>query len=432
MLRLTLFGFPLRVQPWFFLTAFLIGPRVADPMRIGIWIVVAFLGVVLHELGHAFAGRNYGLEPSIELHGFGGTTSWAAGRPLSPLQRVAVTAAGPGVGIAVGGVVMVVARAAAPAPGSPLAWALGDLLWVNLGWAVLNLVPILPLDGGAIVAALAERMWGRRGLAAAHSVSLALAAAAAVWALLAGRWWLAIVAGVFAALNFQAVRGRPARQAAPAVGADHRQVLDELGSAFNRRDWDGVVAAAGRLLATADSEELREHALYFLACGHLERGEHALARRAVDAMPGGMDGHPALAGSLLLEEGRPAEAVPRLEAALARAADPAVASRWVRAVVASESYDRAAELLAAGGGGRVGRDALVRLVEAAAAAGKGGVVAKPLLERRPDPEAAVPLARALLRGGEREAARSMLAVALRARAVDRDEVARDPELSLLL
>lgn len=432
MLRFTLFGFPLRVQPWFFLTAFLIGPRVADPMRVGIWIVVAFLGVVLHELGHAFAGRAYGLEPHIELHGFGGTTSWTAGRPLSPLQRVAVTAAGPGVGIAVGGVVMVVAQSVAPAPGSPLAWTLGDLLWVNLGWAVLNLVPILPLDGGAIVAALAERVWGRRGLAAAHVVSLALAAAAAVWALLTGRWWLAIVAGVLAALNFQAVRGRPARQAAPAGGADHRQVLEELGSAFNRRDWDGVVAAAGRLLATADSEELREHALYFLACGHLERGEHALARRAVDAMPGGMESHPALAGSLLLAEGRPGEAVLRLETALTRSADPTVAGRWAEAVVASGRFDAAADFLAAGGGGRLGRDALVRLVVGAAAAGRAGVVAKPLLEHRPDPEIAVPLARALLRGGERQAARAMLAVALRARVVDRDEIARDPELSVLL
>jgi len=231
MLRFTLLGFPIRVQPWFFLTALLIGPRVADPLRITVWVVAAFLGVLLHELGHALAGRAYGLAPAIELHGFGGTTGWLEGRPLRPLQRVAVTAAGPGVGIAVGGLVMVLSRVLAPAPGSPFAWVMGDLLWVNLGWAVLNLAPILPLDGGAIVAALAEWGWGLRGRMAAHYGSLALAAAAAAWALLAGQWWLALVAGVLAAINLQAVRGRPAPPVGPAGGADHRELLDGQGRA---------------------------------------------------------------------------------------------------------------------------------------------------------------------------------------------------------
>ena len=64
-----LFGLPVTVQPWFFLTAWIVGRQSIDVVAESVWIVIVFLGVLVHELGHAVAARRLGLEPRITLHG---------------------------------------------------------------------------------------------------------------------------------------------------------------------------------------------------------------------------------------------------------------------------------------------------------------------------------------------------------------------------
>lgn len=205
MFQFHLGAIPVRVELWFFVTALLIGPHRLP--GIALWLPVVFVGVLAHELGHAFAIRRHGFSPSITLHGFGGLTSWQGGLSLSPGQRALVSAAGPAVGITIGLVLLVLARAVAPQP--PL---LSELLryavWVNLGWGVLNLLPILPLDGGMIVGSLAEKLWGGHGLYAARVVSIVVCVALGLLALSAGWLWSVFLAGVLAVSNFQALRIR--------------------------------------------------------------------------------------------------------------------------------------------------------------------------------------------------------------------------------
>lgn len=196
---------PVRVQLWFFVTALLIGPH--QMPGIALWLPVVFAGVLAHELGHAFAVRRHGLAPAIELHGFGGQTSWHGGAALSPGQRALISAAGPAVGISIGLACLAVARTAGLG-GSPAGELLRYAVWVNLGWGILNLLPILPLDGGMIVGSLAERLWGGHGLHAARVVSIVACVALGVTALAAGWLWSAFLAAVLALTNIQAVRSR--------------------------------------------------------------------------------------------------------------------------------------------------------------------------------------------------------------------------------
>ena len=113
-----------------------------------IWVVVVLVGILAHELGHAFAGRRLGLEPWIQLMAFGGMTGWMRPRPLTSGQRILISAAGPAVGISIGGAVLIASFAGVFAGASPAVMRVLDfVLWVNLGWGVLNLLPILPLDG---------------------------------------------------------------------------------------------------------------------------------------------------------------------------------------------------------------------------------------------------------------------------------------------
>jgi Zn-dependent protease len=205
MIEFRLFGFPVRILPWFFLTAALIGPR--DLGGLAIWVPVVLTGVLAHELGHAMAIRGAGGSPVIQLHGFGGATSWRYARSIGTARRIGISAAGPAVGLLIGLIAIVVARML-PLGNPVLDQLLRYVVWVNLGWGLLNLLPVLPLDGGMIVGTLAEAAWGRSGRDVARWVSLVLCIVLAVMALMADRLWYAIIAGVLALVNLQAIRAR--------------------------------------------------------------------------------------------------------------------------------------------------------------------------------------------------------------------------------
>jgi len=208
---LAIFGFPLRIDPFFFVTAWLIGGR-QEPQWMLIWVVVVLAGVLAHELGHAFAGRRLGLEPWIQLMAFGGATGWLRPRPLTSGQRILISAAGPAVGISIGGAVLLAGMAGvfADAP-TGVTRLLNFVVWVNLGWGVLNLLPILPLDGGHIAASVAEMVAGRNGRIAARIFSIVLTVVIGLLALFGGMWWILILGIVLTIANVQGLRAELAR-----------------------------------------------------------------------------------------------------------------------------------------------------------------------------------------------------------------------------
>jgi Zn-dependent protease len=203
---LQIFGFPLRIDPWFFVTAWLIGGR-QEPQWMLVWVVVVVVGVLAHELGHAFAGRRLGLRPRIRLIAFGGMTEWSQPRPLTSGQQIFISAAGPAVGITIGVAVLGAASAGLLSGASPgMLRILDYVLWVNLGWGVLNLLPILPLDGGHIASSIATMAFGPKGRLGARALSVVLTTAIALWALATGRWWLLVIGAVLTVSNYQALR----------------------------------------------------------------------------------------------------------------------------------------------------------------------------------------------------------------------------------
>ena len=159
------------------------------------WIVIAAASVLAHELGHAVAFRRFGAQPEIVLHGFGGYTT---GNAQPPGRSVVVSVAGPAVGLIVGAAVLIGAKALGPVS-EPMAIVLSDLVFVNLGWGLFNLMPMLPLDGGNVVAAvLAHRGAAPRQ---AYVVSIATGVLLAVAAIAARQPFIAIMVGYLAMGN---------------------------------------------------------------------------------------------------------------------------------------------------------------------------------------------------------------------------------------
>lgn len=171
MLRFQLFGFPVRVEWFFWLLCLILGMRHLErggPEGVALFVIVAaivFVSIIWHELGHAWARKRFGAAYSeITLHGFGGLCSGPG--HFTRTESILISAAGPVFSLALGGAFWLVREIYPPMPAESggfstgtfiYASALGTILWVNIGWAIINLFPIYPLDGGQIAAAAFPR-----------------------------------------------------------------------------------------------------------------------------------------------------------------------------------------------------------------------------------------------------------------------------------
>ena len=144
----------------------------------------------------------FGASSEIELVATCGLThSGPLARPRW-WKDVVVSLAGPAAGLALGGIVWIVARVMPPSTdtGDQIVAA---ALWVNVGWSLLNLLPVFPYDGGSALRAVLVAALPRRGEAAAHLVSTVAGAGACVLAIGKHMYWAAYLAGAASASSFQ-------------------------------------------------------------------------------------------------------------------------------------------------------------------------------------------------------------------------------------
>jgi Zn-dependent protease len=100
-----IFGIPTKVEPSFLvLSLFLAANRGLNLLLLLEWLVIVFISVLLHELGHALVARRFGLSPQITLYSMGGLTSWSEVTEIAPPKHLAISLAGPAAGFLLGGV----------------------------------------------------------------------------------------------------------------------------------------------------------------------------------------------------------------------------------------------------------------------------------------------------------------------------------------
>jgi Zn-dependent protease len=157
MVRFSIFGIPVQIQPFFWLTLVIIGGATDanSPSAIldtALFVIAGFISILVHELGHALTARKFGAYSEITLQAFGGYAAFSGVRLTRP-QSFLVTAAGPGIQILLGVALFFSFRFLPDLP--PNAdYFLIQLMWISVVWAVLNLLPILPLDGGQMLNAV--------------------------------------------------------------------------------------------------------------------------------------------------------------------------------------------------------------------------------------------------------------------------------------
>ena len=155
---------PVRVELWFFVITVLIAiNRTWLPfVFVFEWIAVVFVAILVHELGHAMSFRRQGQEPSVLLTGMGGLTYGSA--PFtSRAADITTSLAGPVTGIVVLGLPAWILLQQLEVDPTNLLWRVTyDLYWVSFIWSFVNLLPVLPLDGGHVSQALFGRSTARK------------------------------------------------------------------------------------------------------------------------------------------------------------------------------------------------------------------------------------------------------------------------------
>ena len=124
-----------------------------------LFILSLFACVLLHEFGHAFAARAFGIAtPDITLLPIGGVARLTR-IPDKPWQELVVAIAGPLVNVVIAAALIFVVHRGAQLEHlqyleSPRVELLSKLASVNVMLVLFNLIPAFPMDGGRILRAL--------------------------------------------------------------------------------------------------------------------------------------------------------------------------------------------------------------------------------------------------------------------------------------
>jgi stage IV sporulation protein FB len=239
-LRFRLLGIPVRIHPMFWLIMALLGWQNRNLGAVALWVACALVSILVHEFGHGLMSKAYDCSPSIVLWGLGGLC-YSQGERQTPLQRLAVILAGPGAGFILFGVVLLITTLLfqiSPAEhlesilslvglshfpssvshkfdrvmqsgkaGYYLETAYHNMIFINLMWGLLNLLPLWPLDGGQATQILLTFVDRSRGPRWGHVVSLLVAGGLAILIMATTKdMFLVIFFGYFAVINYQVLQ----------------------------------------------------------------------------------------------------------------------------------------------------------------------------------------------------------------------------------
>jgi Zn-dependent protease/predicted transcriptional regulator len=219
-------------------------------------VVLVFVIVAVHELGHALMARRFGVHTrEILLLPIGGIASLER-MPARPAHELAIAIVGPAINLVIAGLLWAGISLAGGETDIRDVTTLGEafvtqLLWINIVLAVFNLIPAFPMDGGRVLRALLSMRLGReRATDVAAGLGKTFAVLLGVVGLFYNPWLVLIAVVIWFGARHEAelVHVRAAIADVPVRLAMNSQI-DTISS-------DEALEEAARLLVTTGQNQL--------------------------------------------------------------------------------------------------------------------------------------------------------------------------------
>jgi Zn-dependent protease len=336
-LRFNLGRIPVVVEPMFWVMTVLLGLGFKDEPRLLVcWMAVVFVSILVHELGHALMALALGSSgASIRLYSFGGLCYHQG---LGRWRDVAISFAGPLAGFLFAGA-LYLARPYLPLHGFPGVYIYRFLMYVNVYWGLMNLLPVHPLDGGNMVVGILGPTRYRMALGLGVFTAIAVVA----YALATQDRYLAVLFGVLGLGCFQRLStAKDLKPLKPVKVAELEP--DALARAWQalRSGNESEAARLGHLaLSAAKPGEESNAARDLLAWVALADGNARAALSHLEKVQPPEAARPYSLAIAYEAAGLPERALPHALAALRKEPTEAVAALAVRLLVGAQRLDEA-------------------------------------------------------------------------------------------
>ena len=231
------------------------------------WMVVIFVSILVHELGHALVAKSFGQNPSIRLVAFGGLTI-PGPKKIKKWQEFLVILCGPLFGFALFLIAWWVKSLQLFTEPGFMPYMISIFVWVNLFWTLVNLIPIIPLDGGQLMRVVFQGISRKHGEKIALVISMCVCVALGMF-LMSYSLFLGIL--VFFFLFQNVVMFRNAQYKAPSDEKEEIAILYRQGEQkLYKGDKEEATSLFNKVL-----EEAKSGIIYSLSC-------QALAKMAFD------------------------------------------------------------------------------------------------------------------------------------------------------
>lgn len=231
---------------WVFFSSLSGGGGVPTALGAVAFVATVFGCVLLHELGHVFAARGYGIPTTdVTLLPIGGVARLQR-IPEKPMQEFWVALAGPAVNVAIAAVLFVYLKIVAAVSAEPPSFTgPGNfglrVMWVNVGLVVFNMLPAFPMDGGRVLRALlAMRLARQRATRIASGVGQIMAVLFAMLGLFVIHNPLLLVIAFFIFIGAEA----EARMVEVSTAIHDLRVADAMMTRFRTLDREDSLAHA--------------------------------------------------------------------------------------------------------------------------------------------------------------------------------------------
>ncbi len=197
----TVMGIPVHVELSFLITCLVLF-TLTGSFATGLILTLVFLvSISCHELGHASVLKSLRIPCSIHLVFLGGEARYQQGKVFSNSWEILLNASGIAANILLATLGFILRDAIQ----IPIIQLFFEFLYqVNVFLALLNIMPVYPLDGGKLLTNLLKYPFGyQKSILISLVVSIAVALPIILYGLNSGNFFLLLIFGMFTMQNAQ-------------------------------------------------------------------------------------------------------------------------------------------------------------------------------------------------------------------------------------